>query len=74
MFVCVCHAVTESQIRRAVDEGAAGLADLGARLGVAIHCGCCAEQAVSALQKRLLEIASSQPLTGSTDIRPALRC
>lgn len=69
MFVCVCNAVTESQIRRAADEGAVTLADLGERLGVATHCGCCAEQASEVLHKRLLEIAAARTVTPSAGLR-----
>jgi bacterioferritin-associated ferredoxin len=74
MFVCVCNAVTESQVRQAVDEGAVTLADLQARLNVASHCGCCTEQAGEVLQKRLLEIAAaSQSPRHPAGLRSAAR-
>ena len=60
MFVCICNAVTESQIRQAVDEGAVTMADLKQRLAVASCCGCCAEQADEVLHKRLLAIATAR--------------
>lgn len=43
MFICICNGVTESQVRRAIEEGACTVHDLRARLGVATGCGCCAE-------------------------------
>lgn len=60
MIICVCNAVTESQIRRAVDEGAVTVADLRSRLAVTGGCGCCAEQVDEALSKRLQEIAATR--------------
>jgi len=45
MYVCVCNAVTERQIRSSVEAGATTLADLQFDLGVATCCGSCAETA-----------------------------
>jgi len=45
MYVCVCHAVTESEIREAADEGLASVQELGHCLGVATGCGQCASMA-----------------------------
>ncbi|MEJ2760070.1 MAG: (2Fe-2S)-binding protein [Gammaproteobacteria bacterium] len=52
MFVCVCHAVTESDIDRALDEGAATLDHLKHRLDVATSCGCCSETIRECLARR----------------------
>ncbi|CAM3609862.1 (2Fe-2S)-binding protein [Bordetella sputigena] len=49
MYVCVCNAITERQVRAAVDEGAATLDDLQFELGVATCCGTCAATAVEYL-------------------------
>ncbi|BDM65792.1 (2Fe-2S)-binding protein [Shewanella sp. NFH-SH190041] len=45
MFVCVCHAITDSQIRQAVAAGAHSLAEVKQQLGVASQCGKCAKLA-----------------------------
>jgi len=45
MYVCVCNAVTESEIRQAVELGARSLQDLQHGLGVAANCGKCASSA-----------------------------
>lgn len=45
MYVCVCNAVTESQVLRAVEEGVRNLRGLQARLGIALECGRCASHA-----------------------------
>lgn len=45
MYVCVCHAVTDKDIRRAVDGGACSLLDVQNELPVASCCGRCEETA-----------------------------
>jgi bacterioferritin-associated ferredoxin len=51
MYVCVCRAVTDSQIRDAVETGAGSLKDLACRLGVATRCGSCREHACALLHE-----------------------
>lgn len=41
MYVCLCKAVTDSQIREAVAQGAGSMKDLANELGVATQCGKC---------------------------------
>lgn len=53
MYVCVCHAVTDSDIGAAVAEGCCSLRELRDRLGVTSCCGRCASCARSVLQKSL---------------------
>jgi bacterioferritin-associated ferredoxin len=45
MYICVCNAITEKQVRSSVDSGAQSLSDLQYELGVATCCGRCAEMA-----------------------------
>ena len=49
MYVCICNAVTESQIREAADAGVTNLWDLQAKLGVATNCGSCKDAAAAIL-------------------------
>ena len=42
MFVCVCNAVTDREIRQSVELGVASIADLKDALGVSAGCGKCA--------------------------------
>lgn len=42
MYICICNAVTERQVRATVDAGATTLSDLQFELGVATCCGACA--------------------------------
>ena len=45
MYICICQAVTDRQIRSAVAAGAASLSDVAMQLGVGTGCGCCREAA-----------------------------
>lgn len=49
MYVCICNAITDRQIKETVANGATSLTDLKDRLGVASCCGCCADLASSFL-------------------------
>jgi bacterioferritin-associated ferredoxin len=53
MYICICQAVTEQQIRDAVREGVATVGELGARLGVSAGCGCCRPLAKEVLEQTL---------------------
>lgn len=45
MFICICSAITERQVIKAVADGAETLVDLQVDLGVAMCCGRCADTA-----------------------------
>ena len=49
MYVCVCNAITDKQIRAAAEDGATDLWALQAELGVATNCGSCTEAATEIL-------------------------
>ncbi|BAU49680.1 (2Fe-2S)-binding protein [Sulfurifustis variabilis] len=53
MYVCVCNAVTDGQIREAVCKGACTLKQLCASLGVASRCGRCASHVREVLHEAL---------------------
>lgn len=50
MYVCVCSAVTEKQIHKAIDDGIRTLRELRQVLGVTIECGRCARCARDCLR------------------------
>jgi len=52
MYVCICKAVTDKQIRRAAAAGVDNLYELRESLGVASACGSCADLAVSILSEK----------------------
>ena len=64
MFICICNGVTESQVRRAIEDGACTVHDLRACLGVAAGCGSCADYAAS-----LISQAQPAPAAG---VEPAI--
>lgn len=45
MYICICNAVTDSQIKDALDDGAASIADLNKALSVGSCCGKCTRSA-----------------------------
>ncbi|ABZ78190.1 BFD domain protein (2Fe-2S)-binding domain protein [Shewanella halifaxensis HAW-EB4] len=53
MYVCLCHAITDTQIKEAVSQGDASLADVRRRLGVADQCGKCAKMATQIIQRQV---------------------
>lgn len=51
MYVCICNAITEREIRQCAELGAATLCDLRGCLGVASCCGTCAKSAQEVLDQ-----------------------
>lgn len=49
MYVCICNAITDKQIRQAAARGATSVTDLTDELGVAACCGSCHESAAEIL-------------------------
>lgn len=45
MYVCICHGVTDKDIRQAADAGCASLTELTMRTGLGSGCGTCSEMA-----------------------------
>lgn len=45
MYVCICNAVTDKQIRQAAREGCTSLRELSCRTGCSTTCGKCARMA-----------------------------
>jgi bacterioferritin-associated ferredoxin len=53
MYVCVCHAVTDKDIRKAVDRGACSLFDVQNELPVGSCCGRCEDTAQTVVEEYL---------------------
>lgn len=53
MYVCICRAVTEQQIKTAVANGIHSVKALRQSLGVAGQCGKCSETAKECILKEL---------------------
>lgn len=59
MYVCVCNAVSERDIRHAVDGGVRTFDELQARTGCATGCGCCEAVAIQVMEQCLRATSSS---------------
>ena len=53
MYVCICNSVTESDIKKAVKNGANCMRHLEKELGVSNQCGSCRCEAVTCLERSL---------------------
>ncbi len=51
MYVCICNAITDKQIRKAAESGVEDLWSLQRELGVAAGCGSCKEMASEILSE-----------------------
>ena len=61
MYVCICNAVTDKQIRQAAVDGVRYLWQLQAALGVASICGSCKEHASEILREKRQEARRIEP-------------
>ena len=62
MYVCVCNAVTDSDIRDAVDDGVHTLKHLRRTTGCGSTCGNCEEMAAEVLRQALTDKRQSHGL------------
>jgi bacterioferritin-associated ferredoxin len=51
MYICICNAVTEREVRECAGNGATCLDDLTRQLGVGAECGRCRECAMEVLEE-----------------------
>ena len=58
MYVCVCHGVTDRDIKKAVDGGVSTVEGLGQSLNVGTCCGRCTDCAQEILNETLPEAGS----------------
>ena len=52
MYICICNAVTEREIRQAVELGAASFQQVSCELGVAACCGKCKKDACRVIREQ----------------------
>jgi bacterioferritin-associated ferredoxin len=57
MYVCICNAVTDGDIRKAVDKGASSLCEVQGELPVGSCCGRCQEVARTVVEEYLRSCA-----------------
>lgn len=71
MIVCVCHNISDREIRQAVDLGLSSMAELRRDLGVATCCGKCRSCAKDVLQQHLERQPAVRELTFSRPVSAA---
>lgn len=59
MYVCICNAVTDRDIHKAVEQGAYSLDCLQEKLAVSTCCGQCADNATACLERALDSVDAS---------------
>jgi len=62
MYICLCNAVTDHDIRRAASDGVRSFTELQARTGCSDCCGCCETEARATLDKAIEKAASDLPI------------
>ena len=62
MYVCICNAITDKQIRKAAESGVEDLWGLQRELGVAVGCGSCKEMASEILRESRRAKARFEPV------------
>jgi bacterioferritin-associated ferredoxin len=58
MYICICHAVTDSAIHTAVSAGASSFRDLSGATGCGTQCGGCVAQAREVMNEALTDQGS----------------
>ncbi|MEO1924800.1 MAG: (2Fe-2S)-binding protein [Gammaproteobacteria bacterium] len=62
MYVCICNSVTESDIKKAVKDGANCFHQLESKLGVSNQCGSCRCEVDTCLERSLEKQMGSSDL------------
>jgi bacterioferritin-associated ferredoxin len=62
MYICLCNAVTDHDIRRAAADGVRSFAELQARTGCSDCCGCCETEARATLDKAIEQVTLDLPI------------
>ena len=61
MYICICHAVTDREIKHAAKSGASSMKDLRKTLNVGTTCGRCSSCAKDLLKESLSTISQLEP-------------
>jgi len=56
MYICICHAVTDSTIRQAVHRGASSFRELSFNTGCGTQCGSCVSEVRKVMKGALTEL------------------
>ncbi len=61
MLVCICHGISDKDIKNAIHEGATGFRDIRASMKVGSGCGQCVSFAKALVDETVTALQSSQP-------------
>jgi bacterioferritin-associated ferredoxin len=64
MYVCLCHGVTDLEIRETIAEGASSVEEVAHCTGAGTKCGSCVNHIA-----RMVEEASEAPMSGRRCLR-----
>ncbi|MBS9782158.1 MAG: (2Fe-2S)-binding protein [Gammaproteobacteria bacterium] len=62
MYICLCHAVTDSTIKKAIDNGASSVQDLKDELNVATCCGRCLNEVNEIMENHMKKQSNNEPV------------
>lgn len=65
MYICICNAVTERDIRFAVESGCTSFRRVSAELGVATGCGRCKKEACRTIAEHKAQMNNCDGLVGA---------
>ncbi len=61
MYICLCHAVTDSTIKEAINNGASSVQDLKDELNVATCCGRCLNEVSNIVENHIQQQTNNEP-------------
>ena len=62
MYICLCNAVTDHDIRREAADGVRTFNELQSRTGCSDCCGCCESEARATFDSAVSQVVVSLPL------------
>ena len=62
MYICMCNAVTDHDIRRAAADGVQSFAELQSRTGCSDCCGTCEQEARATLDQAVAQVGFALPV------------
>jgi len=68
MYVCICHAITDRQICRAVDQGAETLGEVQMQLPVGACCGRCVDTARTVIEEHQQQQLGTRPMRSASRV------
>lgn len=62
MYICICHGISDSTIRKAIDGGARHYRDIAHSLGAGDCCGMCVREVKEMISEQRRERLCAQPV------------